>query len=438
LATAPFARREASLMAASTAPGWVRLGRVQGLAMRDTTLMQMALGLTPPWKVAGSNFDADAHRLDINIDFPAGSRFTCPTCGAGDCPAYDTEQRTWRHLNFFQHEAYLHARVPRIRCDKCGIKKAHVPWARPDSGFTLLFEAMVMAMVTAMPVKTVARMVGEQDTRLWRVIHHYVGAARARTEMAGVTKLAIDETAARRGHDYVTLFVDIDRARVLFATEGKDAATVAAFAEDFAAHGGDPKAISEVCIDMSPPFIRGVGDNLPDAAITFDKFHAVKIINEAVDQVRRSEQRRNAELRGTRYIWLRNPQNLSERQKATLDSLPKQHLKTARAYQIRLAFQDFYTQPTTEQATAHLKKWYFWATHCRLEPMIDAAHTVKRHWAGILRWFESKIANGLIEGINSLVQAAKAKARGYRSTRNLKAIIYLLAGKLDMQLPAYA
>jgi transposase len=257
-----------------------------------------------------------------------------------------------------------------------------------------------------------------------------------RAAHSGVTKLAIDETAARRGDDYVTLFVDIDRARVLFATEGKDAATVASFVDHFAAHGGDPKAISEVCIDMSPAFISGVADNLPNAAVTFDKFHAVKIINEAVDEVRRSEQRKNAELRGTRHVWLRNPQNLSDRQKATLQALPTQNLKTARAYQIRLAFQDFYDQPAAEQATAYLKKLYFWATHCRLELIIKAAKTVKRHWDGILRWFDSKIANGLIEGINSLVQASKAKARGYRSTRNLKAMIYLIARKLDMQLPA--
>jgi len=187
---------------------------------------------------------------------------------------------------------------------------------------------------------------------------------------------------------------------------------------------------------MSPAFIKGVADNLPEAAVTFDKFHAVKIINDAVDQVRRAEQKTQAALRGTRYIWLRNPANLSERQKATLDSLPTQHLKTARAYQIRLAFQDLYEQPSTQTATAFLKKWYFWSTHSRHEPMIEAARTVKRHWDGILRWFESKIANGLIEGINSLVQAAKAKARGYRTTRNLKAMVYLLAGKLDLRLPA--
>ncbi len=342
----------------------------------------------------------------------------------------------WRHLNFFQHQAYLNARVPRVRCDKCGIRKAHVPWARPDSGFTLLFEALLMTMVSAMPVNTVAKMVGEHDTRLWRVLHHYVDQARARSDASDVTQVAIDETAARRGHDYVTLFVDIKQARVLFATEGKDADTIAAFAEDLAVHGGDPEAIGEVCIDMSPAFIKGTPEHLPNAAVTFDKFHAVKIINDAVDQVRRAEQKNQSLLRGTRYIWLRNPTNLSDRQRETLDSLPTRHLKTAPAYQIRLAFQDLYDQPSATTGAGFLKKWYFWATHSRLEPMIDAARTVKRHWDGILRWFDSKIANGLIEGINSLVQAAKAKARGYRSTRNLKAIVYLLAGKLDLRLPA--
>lgn len=404
--------------------------------MRDTTLLQLALGLTPPWTVTGSDFDAEARRLDIQIDFAAGSRFSCPTCGAANCPAYDTERKTWRHLNFFQHQAYLTARVPRVRCETCGIKTVSVPWARPDSGFTLLFEAMVMTMVSAMPVKAVARMVGEHDTRLWRVVHHYVEQARARADASGVTQVAIDETAARRGHDYITLFVDIDQARVLFATEGRDATTIAAFADDLAAHGGDPETIGEVCIDMSPAFIKGVGESLPNAAITFDKFHAVKIINDAVDLVRRAEQKGQGLLRGTRYIWLRNPDTLSDRQKATLEALPTRHLKTARAYQIRLAFQDLYDQPTVEAGAGFLKKWYFWATHSRLEPVIDAAYTIKRHWDGILRWFDSKIANGLIEGINSMVQAAKAKARGYRSIRNLKAMVYLLAGKLDMRLPA--
>jgi transposase len=404
--------------------------------MRDTSLLQLALAIAPPWSVTGSDFDAAARRLDIHIDFAVGSRFACPSCGAADCPAYDTEQMTWRHLSFFQHQAYLHARVPRVRCPKCGVKKVGVPWARPDGGFTLLFEALLMSLLSAMPVNAVARLVGEHDTKLWRVMHHYVDRARARTDLSAVTRVAIDETAARRGHNYVTLFVDIDQARVVFATEGKDAETVAAFADDLTARGGDPTAVAEVCIDMSPGFIKGTADSLPNAALTFDKFHAVKIINDAVDQVRRAERRVHKLLAGTRYIWLRNPANLSEQQRTTLHSLPLRHLKTARAYQIRLTFQELYQQPSTQAGAAFLKRWYFWATHSRLPPIIAAARTVKRHWDGILRWFDSRIANGLIEGINSLVQAAKAKARGYRSVRNLTAMIYLLAGKLDLNLPA--
>ena len=400
--------------------------------MRDTSLLQLALGIVPPWTVTSSDFDAAARRLDIHIDFAAGSRFTCPSCGAADCAVLDTEQMTWRHLNFFQHQAYLHARVPRVRCVKCGVKKVSVPWAREGGGFTLLFEALVMTLVSAMPVNAVARLVGEHDTRLWRVIHHYVERARAHTELSAVTRVAIPRvkpkgrlTAARRGHHYITLLVDIDQARVVFATEGKDAGTVAAFADD-------PDAVDEVCIDMSPAFIKGTADNLPKAAVTFDKFHAIKIINDAVDQVRRTERKDHQLLAGTRYLWLRNPDNLSERQRAIFDDLPMRHLKTARAWRIRLAFQEFYQQPSTEAGVAFLKRWYFWATHSRLAPIIDAAHTVRRHWHGILRWFHSKIANGLIEGINSLVQAAKAKARGYRSMRNLTAMVYLLAGKLHI------
>jgi transposase len=395
----------------------------------------LALGLVPPWLVAASRFDPSARRLDIDVSFPKGARFACPCCGAEDCPAYDTTAMSWRHLNFFQHEAYLNARVPRVTCKTCGVKRVGVPWAREGSGFTLLFEALAMAMMTAMPVAAAARLVGEHDTRLWRVLHHYVEEARSRADHSAVTRVAFDETAARRGHDYVSLFVDLDGPRVLFVADGKDASTVEAFAADLAGHGGAAKNVSEVCIDMSPAFIKGAAAHLPEANITFDKFHAVKIVNDAVDQVRRAEQKTRPELKKTRYIWLKNQSNLTKSQHDALGGLSILNLKTARAYQIRLTFQDFYAESSREAAEAFLKKWYFWATHSRLQPIVEAARTIKRHWDGVLRWFDSKIANGLIEGINSLVQAAKAKARGYRSTRNLKAIVYMIAGKLDLRLP---
>ena len=230
--------------------------------------------------------------------------------------------------------------------------------------------------------------------------------------------------------------MDLESPRVLFATEGKDASTLDRFKTDLEAHHGDPSQIQEICCDMSPAFIKGVGNHFPEAHLTFDKFHVLKILNEAVDEVRRQEQQERPELKRTRYLWLKNPGNLKATQAATLDALQvkKLNLKTARAYHIRMNFQEFWNQ-SLQAAEVFLKKWYFWATHSRLNPIKEAAYTIRRHWGGILRWFTSKINNGILEGINSLIQAAKARARGYRTVHNLITMIYLIGGKLDFRLP---
>jgi transposase len=412
----------------------VAIGRKEPL-MRDVDLFQLALGLVPPWMVKACQFDAAEKRLDIEIDFATGGRFACPDCKKADCPTHDTVMKAWRHLDFFQHQAFLHARTPRIKCDSCGVRLAEVPWARPGSGFTLLFEALTMTLVTHMPVAAVARLVGEHDTRLWRVIIHYVEAALARLDLSDLRRVCIDETAAKRGHSYITLFVDIDRRKVVYIADGKDAGTIAEFADHVDAHNSDASRIKQVCIDMSGAFIKGVTENLTEAEITFDKFHVMKLIGDAVDQVRRDESKSRPELKRSRYLWLKNERNLSAGQSAQLGSLSQTNLKTARAYHLRLAFQDIYKERSREWAAFFFDKWHSWARRSRLEPMKAVAATIARHRDGILAWFDSQIANGLIEGINSLVQAAKAKARGYRSIRNLKAITYLIAGKLDLRLP---
>lgn len=400
--------------------------------MNEKELFQIALGLGPPWMVDRCTFDQLAGRLDIHLDFPRGGVFPCPLCGVS-CKAYDTDELTWRHLNFFQHQTFLHARTPRVDCSQCGIHRVAVPWARSGSGFTLLFEALVVMLAKSMPVLAVARFVGEHDSLVWRIVTFYVDAARAKADHSTVTQVGVDETASRRGQRYVSLFVDLEQRKVLFATPGKDASTVAAFASDLKAHGGDPDAVTDVSADMSKAFFNGVTTNLSNAAVTFDKFHVVSLVNAAVEKVRRIEQKTCSELVGSRYVWLKNPENLTDNQWKKFDALDivNSHLKTARAYQIRLTFQDLFNQPA-DKAKAFLDKWYFWATHSRIPAIIDVAKTIRRHQDGILRWFTSKINNAILEGINSLVQAAKAKARGYRSDRNLATIIYLIAGKLDL------
>ena len=345
--------------------------------MRDTDLFQLALGLTSPWQVESSEFDPKRKRLDIKIDFPSGGVFACPECGGEKLKAYDTELKCWRHLNFFEHDAYLTARVPRVKCQQCGIHRVKVPWARPGSSFTLLFEAMIITLAKNMPVKTIASFVGEQDTRLWRIIHYYVDKGRAEADFSKVKMVGLDETSCKRGHDYISLFVDTEVPRILYATEGKDSSTVKRFKDDLVEHGGDPENIEQMCSDMSPAFIKGVKKQFPATKLTFDKFHIMKVVNNAVDEVRREEQKDRPELARSRYVWLKNPQNLKQSQVDTLSSLvvKKMNLKTSRAYHIKLNFQELFNQPPA-LAEAFLRKWYFWATHSRLEPIKEAAYSL--------------------------------------------------------------
>jgi len=402
--------------------------------MEQNQLFALALGLTEPWYVASLEFSAEARRLEIGIDFRRGGQFTCPGCGASGRKAYDTEEREWRHLNFFQHETILRARVPRIDCSGCGVRPVNVPWSRPGSGFTLLFEALILAMAAHMPVRAIARLVGEHDTRLWRVIHHYVDQARGRRDDSNVRAVGIDDKSVRRGHDYVTVFADLDERKVLFVADGRKGEAVEQFRWDLIDHGADPEQVDEICIDMSAAYIAGVGNSFPNAAITFDKFHVMQLLSEAVEKTRREEQKTTPDLKGHRFAVLKNPENMRDEElefAATLLSR-RSTMKTARAFHLRLTFQDFYAQPA-RAAERFLRHWCSWASRSRVTEMVRVARTLRKHAAGVLRWFTSRITNGVLEAINSLIQSAKARARGFRSTANLKAIIYLIAGKLDLQ-----
>jgi transposase len=407
--------------------------------METEELFRVALGLREPWRVRKIAFSEEGQRLDLWLDFPPGSRFACPACGRANCGAYDCDERTWRHLDFFQHRTYLHARQPRVQCPDHGVKTVEAPWARPMVGFTLLMEAFIVALVeNGMTPRQVGRLIGEHDTRVWRVLGHYVQEARARADHSRVQALGLDETSRARGHNYVTVFMDLDASRVLFVAEGRDAATLRAFREDLEAHRGEAEQIREACLDMSPTYLKGLEEEFPQAQVTFDQFHLMKLVNEAVDEVRRREQKERPQLKGTRWVWLKNEWNHTRAQAEVFQTLRASDLKTARAYHLKSVLQDLFVEQEPADAEALLQHRYYWATHSRLKPMIEAARTIKRHWDGVLRWFCSRITNGLLEAINGLIQCAKAKARGFRSMRYLTTMIYLIAGKLDLKLPAFA
>lgn len=403
----------------------------------EHALFTAALGLSAPWEVTEVRFDPDAGRIDFDIVFAPGSRFACPACGAEAQAVHDTRQRSWRHLHFFQYQAFIHAALPRVRCAHCAkTTQVNVPWARPGSGFTQLFEALVVALCRQMPVNTVARQLGVGDDALWRVLHHYVDGARAQADFTAVAAVGIDETASRRGQHYISVFHDLHAGRVLYACEGRDQRTVARFAQDLAAHGGSAAAVTAVCIDMSKAYRAGVAKHLPQAAVTFDRFHIIQLANEAVEQVRREEVRSEPLLRRSRWTWLKDKRRWSAGQIQQFHTLSRSHLKTARAWRIKEALREIFASAGDRtQAEALLTRWYSWARRCRLAPLKRLAATLKSHWQGILNGFDSKLTNGRVEGINSLIQAAKARARGYRTPRSLITMTYLIAGKLT-HLPA--
>jgi transposase len=413
-------------------------------------LFETALGLTPPWEIETVTFDREAEgggAVEIRLAFQRGSRFPCPECKA-DCPAYDTHEKRWRHLNFFQYRAFLVAPIPRVDCPTHGVRTySGVSWAREGSGFTLLFEAFVMLLAPEMTVAAIASMTGEHDTRLWRLVNGQVAEARERVDMTDVKEVVVDETSRARGHDYVSLFVKPGkkRARVLFVADGRDHTTFKAFCGDLRAHGGDPSRIRDVCMDMSEAFQKGAAEELPAAAVTFDRFHVIKLVGEAVDEVRRLERSEQPELKNSRYAFLKNPANLSASQFERLLHLSELNLKTMKAYHMRLNLQEAWTQPDAERARRLLVEWCGWVrraarpakgqTKSGLEPMARAARTIRAKMRGILNYFRRRLTGGVIEGLNSIVQAARARARGYRNPETFKTMIYLIAGRLQFNLP---
>lgn len=232
----------------------------------------------------------------------------------------------------------------------------------------------------------------------------------------------------------MTLFADMEASKIIYVTEGKDHETIARFSDDLVTHGGDPNAITDISMDMSKAFIKGARKTFPKAEMTFDRFHVINLLNQAVDKTRRAEQKFHPELKKTRYDWLSNEKNVKEANKERFESLRKSSLLTARAYHLKTVFQELYEQPAPK-AAAWFTRWYYWATHSHIEPMIAVAKTLMASLPGIMRWFESGLTNGYLEGANSLVQAAKARARGFQSFRKMMVVIYLLLSKLEFNLP---
>lgn len=403
--------------------------------MTEENLFAMAIGIQKPWFIESLNLDIESKELTIQVNFEKGSEFIYIDEETGEVAsykAYDTSEKTWRHMNFFQYHCYIHCRVPRVKTNSGKVKQVKTPWEGVSSGFTLLFEALLLQFAKIMPINQICSMMGVYDSKVWDMLYYYTEKCRETEDYSTVASLGMDETSIK-GHNYITTFVDMKEKRTLFVTEGKDNTTVEKFVKDFELHNGKAENITQASCDMSPAFTKGIEDNLVNAEITFDHFHVMKKIGTAVDEVRKEEVKSNPLLKDSKYIFLKNQENYTENQKKKYDQIKLEGLntKTFKAMEMRESFQQIYQSPNKIVFEILLEDWLVWVSKSEIPQMIKVAKSIRKHWDKIVNYATSKITNAILEGFNSIFQAAKNKARGYKRPKTIKAIIYLLTGKLD-------
>lgn len=415
--------------------------------MTPERMFHELLGLGLNWEVVESRFEKESGTvfLEIRETERLWESVRCPKEGSLVFCYDHVEEITWRHLNIFQHRCEITCRLPRGKCRQCGhVFRVRPPWEGLSTHFTKEFEAFALLLMREMPVSKVGQIVGETDTRLWRMLFRQVAAASAEVDFSAVCCVGVDEMNVRKGHEYITVFADLLAKRVLFATEGKDKETWVKFLEVLEKHNGHRHAITQASMDMSRAYQAGVTENCHNAQIVFDKFHVIKNAGEAVDKVRRAEIRLGGKgvwesLYKSQWIWRKNPENLSDNEQERLAKIKDKNLATAKAYQMRLVLQDIYRSASMATARHRFKVWCRWVRwvarfykYNLLASMVKLAQMVQDHLAGILAHWKWGLTNAFMEGLNSVFSATKRKARGYRSTTHLITMLYFIAGKLRL------
>lgn len=404
--------------------------------MQDRELYRQLMGLQQPWAVTEVKIDFEGLRVDVWVEWPPEQPGKCPECGKA-CRIYDhREERQWRHLDTMQFQTILHCRIPRVSCSEHGTKSIDFPWAEKNSRFTALFERLSIDVLLGCQNQSKAK---ELLKLSWDEVHLIQEKAveRGLGRRAGgeLQHLGVDEKSFLKGHQYATVLSDLDRARVLDVARDRKEESLEELLNKLAQPQRD--AIKAVAMDMWEPFIHAVEKGLPQAAIVHDKFHIAKYLGEAVDKVRKKENRalvkeQDETLKGTKYLWLTNPKNWSEQQQASFNELKDKELKVGRAWSIKEMFSGLWNYRYEKAARRFFKQWFWWATHARLQPMAEVAKKLKRHLDNILTYLKHRITNAVAEGLNSKIHQVKSAARGFRKFENYRIAILFFCGKLDM------
>lgn len=409
--------------------------------MRDIDLYQMLLGLAPPWRVTAVTVDAPTPdrklgEITVKVEHPAGELLHCPECEAV-MAGYDSRPRRWRHLNTMQWKTFVEADVPRGECPEHGIRQIRVPWAEDGSRFTAMFEAFTIDVLLSVRSKVQAEfLTGLSWDQVDRVMERAVERGLDRRRLEDIRYLGIDEKSFGKGHDYASVLCDLDGRRVIEVVRERTLTAARALLASLPEQqrGG----VEAIAMDMWENYAKAASELLPSAEIVHDKFHVMRELTKAVDLVRRAEHRENKKsgkedlLKKSKYVWLKNPANWSDPQREKFESLRVDILKVGRAWSIKEAFQGFWQYLYAGSAKKFFDRWFFWATHSRLKPVIEAARTLKRHLAGLLAYCRHRITNAAAEGLNGKIQLIKANARGFRNFENYRYAILFHCGGLSL------
>jgi transposase len=407
--------------------------------MDDRVLYATILGITRPWVVVRVELDDAAKAVHVWLAEEAGNTFTCPECQTIS-PLHDHVERSWRHLDTCQYETRLHAKVPRVRCTEHGVRTVAVPWAVPHSRFTMLFERLAIAWLKEATPAAVARRLGLTWEEANGIVERAVRRGLARRPAGAARYLGIDEHSYLKHFQFVTMVVDLERQTVLHVADDRTADTLAAYFDGLSID--DRLAIEAIAMDMWDPYRKTVRDTVPDGdqKIVFDRFHVMRFVTEAMDQVRRRENRAlrqggDKRLTGTKFLWLKThigADDFTAAMRRQFRALRKSTLKSARAWALKDAIRHLWDYRSLHAARAFFDRWEAWARRSRLKPMIHVAGVIRRHLEGILNYLNHRITNAVAEGLNAKIQWIKYSSRGFRDRERFKLAIYFHCGGLDL------
>lgn len=405
--------------------------------MDSKDLYRQLLGLTVPWTVERVEMDIHQVRVDVHLAHAPGTRFACPECGS-ELSVYDhAGERSWRHLDSCQFRTVLHARAPRVHCPEHGVRQVRLPWAEPGGRFTILFEALAVDVLLATDVKKAATILGITWDEAWHIMERAVVRGRRAKPSAMPALIGVDEKAIAKGHRYMTLVCDLEQAAVEYISQDRKQASLENYFEAFEPEAR--QALQAISLDMWPPYINACRDKVPgaDRKMVFDRFHIMRYVVDAVDKVRKREHKAllatgDATLTKSKYLWLYSAENVPERSRERFATLKKAQLKTARAWALKESLRELWNYSREGWARRFWQRWYFWATHSRLPPMIEAAKTIARHLPNVLTYFSHPITNAVAEGLNSKIATIQKRACGYRNADHFKIAIYFHCGGLNL------